>query len=64
MRKRIVISNTTPILYLNKLKLLKILKEIFKEVCIPEAVLNELEALGFYITDDFIEKVSKQAGEL
>ena len=38
----IVISNTSPIFYLSKLCLLDVLTKLYKEILIPEAVVNEL----------------------
>ncbi len=38
----IVVSDTTPIISLLKCHRLEILKELFKEIVIPEAVYNEL----------------------
>ena len=38
----LVVSDTTPIISLMKDNRLNILKELFKEIIIPEAVFNEL----------------------
>ena len=42
----IVVSNTTPILSLNKVGLLYILRELFGQVFVPKAVYNEITVLG------------------
>ena len=42
MHKR-VISNTSPIFYLNKISHLELLKRLYGEIIIPRAVLEELE---------------------
>lgn len=39
-----VVSNTTPLISLLKLDRLEILRKIYKEICIPSAVYNEIEA--------------------
>lgn len=40
----VVVSDTTPIISLLKCQQLEILRELFKEIIIPEAVYNELTA--------------------
>ena len=40
---KIVISNTSPIFYLNKISHLELLKRLYGEIIIPRAVLEELE---------------------
>lgn len=40
---RVVISNTSPIFYLNKLGYLNLLERLYGEIVIPYAVLEELE---------------------
>jgi len=38
-----VISNTSPIFYLHRIGLLELLKKLYGEIIIPNAVLEELE---------------------
>lgn len=40
---KIVISNTSPIFYLHRIGLLELLKRLYGEIIIPNAVLEELE---------------------
>jgi len=40
---KIVISNTTPIFYLNRLGYLELMERLYSEIVIPYAVLEELE---------------------
>ena len=40
----IVISNTSPIFYLHRLRLLDLLQKLYQEVIVPKAVVAELEA--------------------
>ena len=42
MQTTIVLSNTSPLYFLNKIGKLNILKLLFGEIYIPEAVVNEL----------------------
>ena len=42
----IVVSNTTPILSLFKIDKLDILKALFGEIIVPEAVYNEIAVIG------------------
>ena len=46
-----VVSNTTPIISLLKLNRLELLQKLYKQICIPTAVYNEIEAgkaKGYY----------------
>lgn len=40
----VVISNTSPIFYLHRLRLLGLLQELYQKIIIPKAVVAELEA--------------------
>ena len=40
----IVISNTSPIFYLHRLRLLDLLQKLYQEIIVPKAVVAELEA--------------------
>ncbi len=39
----VVISNTSPIFYLHRLRLLDLLQELYQKIIIPKAVVAELE---------------------
>jgi len=62
-----IISNTTPIISLASIGKLSILKKLFKEIIIPEAVYNEVKAKENYgykeIETDFI-KVESIKGQI
>jgi predicted nucleic acid-binding protein len=47
----IVVADTTPILYLIKIREIDILHLLFKEICIPRAVYNELTKDDKYIDE-------------
>ncbi|MBN2531679.1 MAG: hypothetical protein JXB88_02245 [Spirochaetales bacterium] len=51
MQTSIVLSNTSPLYYLNKLGILDILRLLFGELSIPEAVVNELQASNDFKID-------------
>ncbi len=40
----VVISNTSPIFYLHRLRLLALLQKLYQEIIVPKAVVAELEA--------------------
>ena len=40
----VVISNTSPIFYLHRLRLLDLLQKLYQEIMVPKAVVAELEA--------------------
>jgi len=40
----VVISNTSPIFYLHRLRLLDLLQKLYQEIIVPKAVVAELEA--------------------
>ncbi len=40
----VVISNTSPIFYLHRLRLLDLLQKLYQEIIVPKAVAVELEA--------------------
>ena len=40
----VVISNTSPIFYLHRLRLLDLLQKLYQEIIVPKAVVSELEA--------------------
>ena len=49
INNRIVISDTTAITYLSKIQAIDLLKALFKEIYIPQAVFNELTRHGDHI---------------
>lgn len=53
MRK--VISNATPLIALNKIGKLDLLRQVYKEIIIPYAVYEEV-VLDFDAPDDFVQK--------
>jgi hypothetical protein len=63
----IIVSNTTPIISLSSIGRVEILKDIFNEIIVPQAVYNEIkskESFGYKEVDyDFI-KVKSVKGEL
>lgn len=52
-----VVSNTTPIISLLKISRLEILKEIYSEIIIPEAVYREIESFTYLQTNFYSVKL-------
>ncbi|MEM3713071.1 MAG: DUF3368 domain-containing protein [Thermoproteota archaeon] len=61
--RKIVVSNSTPLIYLSKVGRLNIIKDVFGKVFIPEAVFNEAVIQGkmLKISDAFI--IEKAVGD-
>ena len=68
----IVISNASPLIGLSSINCLHILKELWNEIIIPEAVYNEVVVNasgkpnvlnGFWIDDGLIEEIKKDISE-
>ncbi len=63
----IIVSNTTPIISLSSIGMVEILKDIFNEIIIPQAVYNEIkskESYGYKEVDYNFIKVKSVKGEL
>lgn len=69
-----IVSNTTPIISLLKLKRLDLLKQLYKQIYIPSAVYDEIEAgknKGYYkdlskidwISEKLKNEILKKVGE-
>ena len=65
-----VIVNSTPLIVLSNINQLDLLKKLYSEIYIPEAVFNEVTPLmnqlisnGFYITNEIFDLVKSEAGE-
>ncbi|MBO3839811.1 MAG: DUF3368 domain-containing protein [Thermoproteota archaeon] len=61
--RKIVVSNSTPLIYLSKVGRLNIIKDVFGKIFIPEAVFNEAVVQGkmLKISDAFI--IEKAVGD-
>ena len=51
------ISNTSPLITLSKMGHLKILRDIYDEVIIPDAVLKEIKAKNDFVSQDVINNL-------
>lgn len=72
---KIVISNTSPIFYLNKIGHLELLKRLYGEIVIflktkkeglikeIKPIMNRLKDLGFFLKDKLIADIIKLADE-
>jgi len=70
-----VISNSSPLIHLSKIGYLRLLKDYFQRIVVPEAVykecivslkdtLRKLMKTGFWINKELIQELLKFAGEI
>ena len=61
-----IISNSTPLIYLTKLGKLNLLKDLFKKIIIPEEVFQEVVIRGKanHVSEALIVKEAVKAGWL